>query len=121
MVQKMVPPPSEYLPWAKRPATEKSADDLPTSDIDIAGIQCSHIIPGTQRIGGDVRTKRRNNKCERYEECTSSIVPVIDELERVPENLAVKSDARACCRDADEAGQCETNRDYYELDILTEI
>lgn len=43
--------PSEYLPWTKRPATEKGTDNLPTSNVDIAGIQRGHFIPGFQRIG----------------------------------------------------------------------
>jgi hypothetical protein len=43
---------------------------------------------------------------------------LVDELEWVPENLAIKGDARACDCDPHEAGQREANGDDYELDIL---
>jgi len=112
--------PGEYLPWTKRPAPKKGAYDLSTSNIDIAGVQRSHIIPDTQRICGDIRAKRGENKHERCEKCTSAIVPLVDELEWVPEYLTIEDDARACDCDPDEAGQRETNWDYDELNILTE-
>ena len=44
---------------------------------------------------------------------------MVDELEWVPDNLTVKSDARTRHGNADEAGKCENNRDYDELDILS--
>ena len=111
--------PGEYLPWTECPAPENGADNLSTSNIDIAGVQRSHVIPDTQRICGDIRAKRGENKHERCEKCTSAIVPLIDKLEWVPENLTIEDDARACDCDPDEAGQRETNWDYDELNILT--
>jgi len=112
-------PPGEYLPWTQRPASEKGAYDLPTSNIEIAGIQRSHVVPDTQRICGNIRAERRENKHERREECTGAIVPLVDELEWIPENLTIESDACARDCDPDEAGQREANRDCNELDILT--
>ena len=44
---------------------------------------------------------------------------MIDELEWVPDNLTVKGDARTRHGNTDEAGQCEYNRDYDDLDILS--
>lgn len=41
-------PPSEDFPWGERPASEKGADNLPTPNVDIAGIHCSQFIPGIQ-------------------------------------------------------------------------
>jgi hypothetical protein len=115
----MMFPPGKYLPWTQRPASEKGAYDLPTSNVEIAGIQRGHVVPDTQRICRDIRAECRENKHERCEECASAIVPLVDELEWIPENLAIESDA--CARDCnpDEAGQCETNRNCNELNILT--
>jgi hypothetical protein len=61
-------PPGEYLPWTKRPPTEKGADNLHTSNVDIAGIQRGHFIPSIQRIGSnlaemfDASVERRNTR-----------------------------------------------------------
>lgn len=44
---------------------------------------------------------------------------MVDELEWVPDNLTVKGDARTRHSDANKASQCEYNRDYDELDILS--
>ena len=112
--------PGEYFPWTKRPASKKGAYDLSTSNIDIPGVQRSHVIPDTQRICRDIRAKRGENKHERCEKCTGAIVPLVDELEWVPENLTIEDDARACDCDSNEAGQRETNWYYDELNILTE-
>jgi hypothetical protein len=38
--------------------------------------------------------------------------PTVDQLQWVPENLAVKGDACACYRNTDEAGQRDRNRNY---------
>lgn len=111
--------PGKYLPWTQRPASDKGAYDLPTSNIEIAGIQGGHVVPDTQRICGDVRAEGRENKHERCEECTGAIVPLVDELEWIPENLTIESDACARDRNPDEAGQGEANGDYNELDVLT--
>ncbi len=48
MIVLVVVPPGEYLPWGKRPPTEKGANNLPTSNVDIAGIHRSHFIPSVQ-------------------------------------------------------------------------
>ena len=44
---------------------------------------------------------------------------MVDEFEWVPDNLTVKGDARARHGNTDKAGQCEYNRDYDNLDILS--
>ena len=44
---------------------------------------------------------------------------MVDELEWVPYNLAVKGDSGTCHGNTDKAGQCEYNRDYDKLDILS--
>jgi hypothetical protein len=96
--------PSENLPWTKRPASENGAYDLPTSNVKVAGVQRSDIVPDTQRIGRDIRAERGENECERCEGCTDAIVPLVDELEWVPENLTVKGDACTRHGNTDKAG-----------------
>jgi hypothetical protein len=44
---------------------------------------------------------------------------MVDELEWVPYNLAVKGDSGTCHGNTDKAGQCEYYRDYDKLDILS--
>jgi hypothetical protein len=46
---------------------------------------------------------------------------MVDELEWVPDNLTVKSDARTRHGNTDKAGWCEYNRNYDELDMSMRI
>ena len=111
--------PRKHFPWAKRPSPKKGADNLPSPNVDVAWVQGGHIVSGTQRIGRDVRAQGGEEKHERGEECTSAVVPLIDELERVPKNFAIKAHPCACHCDSDETGQSEPNGNYNQLCILT--
>ena len=111
--------PREYFPWAKCPSPKKGADNLPSPNVDVAWVQGGHIVSGTQRIGRDVRAQGGEEKRERREECTRAVVPLIDELEWVPKNLAIKAYPRACHYDSDETNQSECNGNYDQLCILT--
>ncbi len=88
--------PCEHFPWAKRPSTNKGADNLPLPEVDVVWVQGGHIVPGTQRIGQDVCAQGGEEKCERRKECTGAVVPLIDELEWVPKNLSVKGRSCIC-------------------------
>ena len=44
---------------------------------------------------------------------------MVNELEWVPDDLTVKGDTRTRHGNTDKAGQCEYNRDYDDLDILS--
>jgi hypothetical protein len=96
--------PRKYFPWTKRPSTEECADNLPTPNVDITRPQRGHVVPSTQRVGRDVRAQRPQSKRKRCKESGGAIVPVVDELQRVPENLTVKDDACACHSNTDKAG-----------------
>ena len=111
--------PREYYPWAKRPSTEECADDLSAPDIDKAWPQSRHAIPSAHGVGRDVRAQRTESERKGREEGGRAVVPVIDEPERVPDNLTVQGDTCTCHGDTDKADQCECNRDSNQLDILS--
>jgi hypothetical protein len=59
--------------------------------------------------------------CSRWrrEECGSAVVPLVDQIQWVPENLIAESDACTCHGDTNKAGQCERNRGYDDSNILS--
>src|ERR1700761_2824368 len=87
--------PGKYFPRTKRPSAQECADDLPTLNVDIPQPQRGHVVPSTQRVGRDVRAQRTESKRKRCKESGGAVVPMVDELEWVPENLTVKDDACA--------------------------
>lgn len=109
--------PGENLPRAERPACEDSTDGLPPADIDVSWEEHGHIVRGRERVRGDVRAEGGQHPHERREEGRSAVVPVIDELQRVPEHLAVEHGARRRHRDTDKARKCEGNGDDHDLDV----
>ena len=96
--------PRKYFPWAKHPSAKECADDLSAPNVDIARTQSRHVVPSTERVGRDIRAQCAESERKRREESGSAVVPVVDEPERVPENLIVKGDARTCNGNADKAG-----------------
>jgi hypothetical protein len=95
--------PREYFPWAKHPSAKECADDLSAPNVDIARPQSRHVIPSAERVGRDVRAQRTESKRKGREESGCAVVPVVDELEWVPDNLTVKGDARTRYGDTDKA------------------
>ena len=55
--------------------------------------QSRHAVPSTDGIGRDGNAQRTESKRKGREERGCLVVPVVDELERVTDNLTTKGDA----------------------------
>lgn len=111
--------PSKDLPRRQRPPRKNGTDDLPAPDVDVAREEHGHVVRRRERVGGDVRAERGEQERERRKEGGGAVVPLVDELKRVPENLAVEHGTGRGHHHADEARKCEGHRDDGELDVLT--
>lgn len=111
--------PSENLPGTQHPPGEDRTDDLAAADIDVPREQHRHVVRRRERVRGDVGAEGGERPGEGGEERGSAVVPLVDELEGVPEDLAVQHDARGGHHDADEAAEGKCDWDDGELDVLS--
>ena len=111
--------PSKDLPRTQRPSTQNRTQDLPSTDIDVLREQNCHVVRGRQGVCRNVRAEGGQHERECGEEDGRAIVPFVDELKRVPENLAVKNGPCGSHGHSDERakGECDGNDEY--LNVLT--
>jgi hypothetical protein len=111
--------PGEDFPWAQRPATDERTKYLPTTNIDVSWTERCHIVARTKRVGGDVCAKRCKNKRESRKEGSSTVVPLINKSEGIPQDLTVKNGAGGSHSNPDKGTERECDWYDYRLNILT--
>ena len=110
--------PREDLPWTQRPASQYRTDNLPPTNVDVPREQHSHVVCRRQRVCRDVRAKRGEDEGERREKRGRTVVPVVNEAEWVPGDVAVERDAGGGHGNAHEADEGEYDGDDEQLDAL---
>ncbi|KAJ8105477.1 hypothetical protein OPT61_g10154 [Boeremia exigua] len=107
----------EDLPGDQGPRHDR-ADELASPDVDEARKQRRQIVRRGQRVGGDVDAQRGQSEAEGPEEAARAVVPVRDQRDRVPVELAVLDGAGRRGRDADERDEGEDERQERDVDDL---
>lgn len=104
----------EDLPGAQRPPRKERADNLASTNIDVAREEDGHVVRGRERVRGDVAAEGGEHECEGREERRGAVVPLVDERERVPEHLPVQHQPGGGHHHACEAREREGNGDDEE-------
>ena len=128
---------SKNLPGAESPTTNNGTYDLSPTYVYILiyyeknkyweGIrrnhylwpECRHIIPSTQGVCRNICTDRCQAERESSKKSCCTVIPLINQLERVPENLPVKLISSASNGNPNEATKSDSDWDNDDLDVLT--